>query len=75
MLRPAQQSHLPPFDSTMGIRIRKDIFTDRAFAVDTDNLQENPMTTVHPMRAEELKIATSKTQAEKRKKDSQEQET
>ena len=74
MLRLAQQSHLPPINSTMGIRIRKDIFTDRAFTVNTDNLQENPLTTVQPMRAEELKFVASKTRAEKRKKDSQEQD-
>ena len=74
MLRPAQQSHLPPINSTMGIRIRKDIFTDRAITVNTDNLQENPLTTVQPMRAEKLKFVASKTRAEKRKKDSEEQD-
>ena len=56
----------------MSIRIRKDIFTDSAFPNNTTNLQENPMTTVQPMKAEKPHIARNTNRTEKQKNDTQE---
>ena len=58
----------------MSIRIRKDIFTDSAFPNNTRNLQENPMTTVQPMKAEKPHVAGNTNRTEKQKNDTQVQE-